>query len=60
MERKIGEVFEEDGVKVQCIEDESKRSCLDCFFEHLECWNIPCSDKQRMDKRSVIFKELKD
>ena len=60
MERKIGEIFEVDGVQVQCVEDKSNRCCLDCFFKHSQCWDIQCSDYQRMDKRSVIFKELKN
>ena len=32
MERKIGEVFEVDGVKVQCVENINGRDCCDCFF----------------------------
>ena len=37
MERKIGEVFEVDGVKVQCVENINGRDCRDCFFAHLDC-----------------------
>ena len=59
-ERKIGEVFEVDGVKVQCVENKHKINCHDCFFYTLECPNTPCIDIKRKDKKNVIFKELKN
>ena len=60
MERKIGEVFEVDGVKVQCVENINMRDCRYCFFEHLYCLDMPCMDFERIDKQDVIFEELKN
>lgn len=60
MERKIGEVFEVDGVKVQCVENINGRDCCDCFFAHLDCLDMPCMDIERIDKQDVIFEELKN
>lgn len=60
MERKIGEVFEVDGVKVQCVENINGRDCRYCFFAHLDCLDNPCYYYERIDKQDVIFEELKD
>lgn len=60
MERKIGEVFEVNGAKVQCVENINRRDCRYCFFAHLGCLDMPCMDDERIDKKDVIFEELKD
>ena len=60
MERKIGEVFEVDGVKVQCVENINERDCRDCFFFFFDCLDMPCMDIERIDKQDVIFEELKN
>ena len=60
MERKIGEVFEVDGAKVQCVEIINERNCRYCYFLHLDCLAMPCLDTERIDKKDVFFKELED
>ena len=60
MERKIGEVFEVDGAKVQCVENINEKNCNHCFFSHLDCFAMPCLDIERIDKKNVFFKELED
>ena len=61
MERKIGEVFEVDGVKVKCVKNINGRDCRYCFFAHLDCLDMPCMDIERIDKQDVIFfEELKN
>lgn len=60
MERKIGEVFEVDGVKVQCVEITNDGNCRNCYFLHLDCFAMPCLGIERIDKKDVFFKELED
>lgn len=60
MERIIGEVFEVDGVKVQCVEDKHNKCFYECFFADADCLDIPCMDIERKDGKNVFFKELED
>ena len=60
MERKIGEVFEYEGKKLQ-VKESASSGCDGCFFDEQ---HIPCSkyvagycDKFRADKKKVIFVE---
>ena len=63
MGRKIGEVFEIDGVKLQV--EEGSMGCVGCYFdEDKECfdhWDITgeCHWSVRENKKGVIFKEVK-
>ena len=65
MERKIGEIFECDGKKLQVIEDPFD-ICNGCYYiNETDCedrLNIRgfCSYIKRKDKHSVTFKEVKD
>ena len=63
MERKIGEVFESNGVRLR-VEKESS-ACKGCYFNGEDCQsdqilNITgnCVTDLRKDKMSVIFKEI--
>ena len=66
MERKIGEVFEHQGVNVKVVATEFNNCDNCCFLEE----NAPCSrirtiageclSRKRTDKKSVIFVEVKD
>ena len=60
MERKLGEVFEVDGVTVQCVKNINGKNCRDYFFAHLVCLDMQCMDIERIDKQDVIFEELKN
>ena len=63
-ERKIGEVFEYEGKKLQ-VKESASSGCGGCFFDEQ---NIPCSKyvagycgfKFRTDKKKVIFVEVKE
>ena len=65
MERKIGEIFECDGKKLQGIEDPFD-TCDGCYFvNETECDDRLdirgfCSYIRRKDKLCVAFKEVKD
>ena len=65
MERKVGEVFEYDGKKLQVIEDPFE-VCDECYFaKENDCIKFceitgKCTNIKRKDKRNVIFKEIKD
>ena len=65
MERKIGEIFECDGKKLQVIEDPFN-TCYGCYFvNETECDDRLdirgfCSYIRRKDKLRVAFKEVKD
>ena len=66
MERKIGEVFEHQGVNVKVVATEFNNCGNCCFLEE----NAPCSrirtiageclSRKRTDKKSVIFVEVND
>ena len=64
MERKIGEIFECDGKKLQVIEDPFD-TCDGCYFvNETECEDRldirgSCSYIKRKDKHCVTFKEMK-
>lgn len=64
MERKIGEIFECDGKKLQVIED-LLDECENCYFYEQECSDRKdergeCLLDKRMDGHTVIFKEIGD
>ena len=66
MERKIGEVFEHQGVNVKVVATEYN-NCENCCFleENAPCSRIrtiagECLSRKRTDKKSVIFMETKD
>lgn len=58
MERKIGEFFEEDGVKIQVIKDElHDNSCEGCFYKYT-CLNIiqaNCTSLTRKDGNNIKY-----
>lgn len=59
MERKVGEIFDYKGKKLQVVE---QFDCKDCVFDIYFCRRTPsivgrCYD--RKDGKSVIFKEVK-
>ena len=62
MERKLGEVFEYNNVKLQVIEQKDGCSCNDCYFinEGIDCNGQLCLRCDRHDRKSVIFKEIKN
>lgn len=62
MERRIGEIFEHEGVKLQCVENESCDGCFfynngSCLFEDHREYNYACLCMGRKDGKSVIFKK---
>lgn len=65
MERKIGEVFELDGVKLK-VQRGDMYSCIGCYFNDLiSCQDYIlirgyCVDDNRKDKTNVIFTEVKE
>lgn len=61
MERKIGEIFTCNGKTYQVVEGITCEGCI--FMENGHCFSISkllglCSDTNRTDKTSVIFKEI--
>ena len=69
MERKVGEVFDFDGVKLRVERADDETSCNGCYFRHTRrsCFGsgiIPyvgrCNTIARSDKESVIFVEVED
>lgn len=48
----IGEVFEEDGVRLVAVES---GECDDCFFYDKHCSELACVSYKRDDKKGVIF-----
>ena len=61
IERKLGEIFFADGMKLQCVE---YGGCDGCAFCQGGVCTIPleemgyCSEQLRTDKKSVIFVEM--
>ena len=63
MERKLGEVFEVDGVKLQVVEDSDTFSCDGCYFlgsEQNVCDFQNCLRCEREDNKSVKFVKIYD
>lgn len=66
MERKIGEVFDFNGVSLQVVETKGKPSCQGCYFDDSEFGcvtrefinKIKSCYEGRSDKNSVIFKKI--
>ena len=56
MERKINEVFDFEGIKLQCV---ASMGCEGCYHPG-PCSGNRCGSEQRSDKTSVIFKEIKN
>ena len=64
MERKIGEIFEYEGKKLQ-VKESHRYSCDGCFFNgHCEHSSNPiiglCEKDQREDEKDVIFVEVQE
>ena len=67
MERKVGEVFEYNGIKLKVVECENVEEffCGDCFFQSETgdcCVNEKClgycSYEYRKDNKDIIFKRV--
>lgn len=65
MERKVGDVFDFNGIKLK-VKRTDKPVCNGCFFEKFDCgcWQINGIEETdlcfRSDKNDVIFIEVKD
>ena len=55
MERKIGKIFEFEGVKLKCV-------VKDCYFcdKGLQCMQQNCSSSSRKDSINVMFIQIKE
>ena len=65
MERKIGEVFELDGVKLRVEREASNEYCDKCYFEYGYCseyvkYRGRCFSDYRTDNTDIIFTEVKE
>ena len=60
MERKIGEVFEYNNVKLQVNKNNDEFSCRGCYFidKGSECDEQKCLRSEREDRKNVIFEEI--
>ena len=59
MEIKVNEIFEFEGTTLQAVETEDM-TCKECFFNYCEHCDIQCLQSERVDKKNVIFKEIKE
>lgn len=66
MERKIGEIFEFEGINVVVNESvrEFNKRCKDCYFNFSNCSMIEdfvgvCSSDIRKDGKNIVFAEIK-
>ena len=57
MERKVGEIFEYESIKLEVVENE-EFSCRGCYFLDLryKCRQQLCMPFLRKDRKSVVFK----
>ena len=56
MERKIGEIFEVNGVKYQCVKSPDCKGC--CFHSNKLCAEHICCCRE--DGEDVMFEEIKE
>lgn len=62
MERKIDEVFKEDGKVIKVVEATEFVGYCDCYFNMKILCKSPsneCRSTERLDHKNVIFKEIK-
>ena len=66
MERKMGEIFKFNDIKLQVIENVDPPTCIRCYFSDKYCFNPDiveiigeCHDFCRLDENNVYFKEIK-
>ena len=65
MERKVGEIFECNGIKLQVqLQQDNEKLCKDCYFYCGPYCNIPdeetcCINDPQIGKIFTIFKEVK-
>lgn len=65
MERKIGEIFECKGVKLEVKQDiQSNNRCSNCYFNFYDCNMVEettgvCCSYDRRDGKDIIFVEVK-
>ena len=65
MERKIGEIFECEGVNVIVNEShKSNKRCTDCYFNFYDCNMIEefvgvCCSDIRKDGKNIVFTKIK-
>ena len=63
MERKVGEIFESNGVKLVCVKGaiDASTDCRNCYFfnKNNQCLDYLCTDFEREDLTNVFFKEIK-
>lgn len=65
MERKIGEIFQVKGRRVQVVEQTNVCDCFGCCFKCADTCFIneeagECDSANRVDRKEVIFKALPD
>ena len=62
MERKAGEIFDFNGVKLKVKRHPIQSSCAGCYFDkaHGFCQNMSCAPSERTDNENVIFMEIKE
>lgn len=60
MERKVGEVFEVNGVKLKCVK--YNHNCKDCYFHGkiIQCFRQKCNCLYRKDLKDVMFIRIED
>jgi hypothetical protein len=58
-EIKVGEVFEHESVKLECVKD-GRFKCRQCYFRSSDCELIMCRDSERKDGEDVFFIEVKE
>ena len=63
MARKIGDIFEFKGVKLQVVEDvDYEMSCVGCYFLDYDeqCGLLKCCASDRKDRKPVKFIKIGD
>jgi len=58
-EARVGDEVNFNGHKLVIALDEEDNKCKDCFFNNLTCWGVSCIPKERVDHKSVYYKEIK-
>ena len=58
-EARVGDEVNFNGHKLEIALDEEDNKCKDCFFNNLTCWGVSCIPKERVDHKSVYYKEIK-
>jgi len=54
----VNKPFSYVGITLMAVEIPHRAGCQDCYFKHIDCSHLLCTENARPDKKSVKFIQL--